>query len=224
MFPWEPEGRYCHWLCTAIAPFWFSMEHLWAAIMPFWLSTDDMALKRHSTLVMLTWLCVCLCAWDMCRRSGNLKWIWWAIMVLTNRCLFGNMPKLWLVSVPSRGERFLSYLFISMKVTNYYICLFVCLQVCLFVYSLNYLDPFRYIINNSLSFFLCLHLKLLFLSFSFYQRKISWLKTINHQSYQTSTWNISSPFSRSAHAARALHENGDDLVVYYHIYCYIKYE
>ena len=26
------EGRYCHWLCTAIAPFWFSTEHLWAAI------------------------------------------------------------------------------------------------------------------------------------------------------------------------------------------------
>ena len=39
---WEPEGRYCHWLCTAIAPFWFSTEHLWAAIMPFWLSTDNL--------------------------------------------------------------------------------------------------------------------------------------------------------------------------------------
>ena len=38
---WEPEGRYCHRLCTAIATFWFSMEHLWAAITPFWLSTDD---------------------------------------------------------------------------------------------------------------------------------------------------------------------------------------
>ena len=52
---WEPEGRYCssnlsrweperRYRCTksiAIAPFWFSMEHLWTAIMPFWLSTDD---------------------------------------------------------------------------------------------------------------------------------------------------------------------------------------
>ena len=25
----------------AIAPFWFSTEHLWSAITPFWLSTDD---------------------------------------------------------------------------------------------------------------------------------------------------------------------------------------
>ena len=24
MFRWEPEGRYCHWLCTAIAPFWLT--------------------------------------------------------------------------------------------------------------------------------------------------------------------------------------------------------
>ena len=29
MFRWEPEGRYHHRLCTAIAPFWFSTEHLW---------------------------------------------------------------------------------------------------------------------------------------------------------------------------------------------------
>ena len=32
MFHWEPEGRYRHTPCTAIAPFWFSMEHLWIAI------------------------------------------------------------------------------------------------------------------------------------------------------------------------------------------------
>ena len=41
MFHWEPEGRYCHKLCQAIAPFWFSMEYRWTALMPFWLSTDD---------------------------------------------------------------------------------------------------------------------------------------------------------------------------------------
>ena len=38
---WEPEGRYCQWLCTAIAPFWFSKEHHWVLIMPFWLSAYD---------------------------------------------------------------------------------------------------------------------------------------------------------------------------------------
>ena len=49
---WEPEGRYCRFKdrsvenqkgaitvqqCMAIAPFWFSTEHLWSAITPFWL-------------------------------------------------------------------------------------------------------------------------------------------------------------------------------------------
>ena len=29
-------------MCVAIAPSWFSTEHLWTALMPFWLSTDDM--------------------------------------------------------------------------------------------------------------------------------------------------------------------------------------
>ena len=29
MFRWEPEGRYRHRLCTMIALFWFSTEHLW---------------------------------------------------------------------------------------------------------------------------------------------------------------------------------------------------
>ena len=38
MFRWEPEGRYHHRLCTAIAPFWFSTEHVWLVIAPFWLS------------------------------------------------------------------------------------------------------------------------------------------------------------------------------------------
>ena len=41
MFHWEPEGCYHHRLCTAIVPFWFSMEHLWISMAPFWLSTDD---------------------------------------------------------------------------------------------------------------------------------------------------------------------------------------
>ena len=45
MFCWEPEGHYHHWLYTAIAPFWFSTEHIWTALMPFWLSTDNMQFK-----------------------------------------------------------------------------------------------------------------------------------------------------------------------------------
>ena len=32
MFRSEPEGRYRHRLCTAIAPFWFSTEHLWTSL------------------------------------------------------------------------------------------------------------------------------------------------------------------------------------------------
>ena len=40
MFRWEPEGRYRCTKSMAIAPFWFSTEHLWSAITPFWLSTD----------------------------------------------------------------------------------------------------------------------------------------------------------------------------------------
>ena len=46
---WEQEGHYCHILCTAIVPFWFSMEHLWAVITPFWLSTDDMYIALSTT-------------------------------------------------------------------------------------------------------------------------------------------------------------------------------
>ena len=42
MFRWEPEGRYCCTKSIAIAPFWFSTEHLWSAIAPFWLSADDL--------------------------------------------------------------------------------------------------------------------------------------------------------------------------------------
>ena len=43
MFHWEPEGCYHCTKSMAIAPFWFSMEHLWNAITPFWLSTDNVA-------------------------------------------------------------------------------------------------------------------------------------------------------------------------------------
>ena len=41
---------YHHRLCTAIAPFWFSTEHLWAAITPFWLSNDDMICNYASCM------------------------------------------------------------------------------------------------------------------------------------------------------------------------------
>ena len=39
MFHWKPEGCHRRWIIIAIAPFWFSTEHLWTVIMPFWLST-----------------------------------------------------------------------------------------------------------------------------------------------------------------------------------------
>ena len=52
MFCWEPEGPYrsiaIDFLNTAIAPFWFSMEHLWTLIAPFWLSTDNMIVLRNN--------------------------------------------------------------------------------------------------------------------------------------------------------------------------------
>ena len=44
------------WLCTAIAPLWFSTEHLWAAIMPFWLSIDELCfiILGHYSLLIQT--------------------------------------------------------------------------------------------------------------------------------------------------------------------------
>ena len=47
---WEPEGRYRCTKSMAIAPFWFSTEHIWSSIVPFWLSADDIihALVRES--------------------------------------------------------------------------------------------------------------------------------------------------------------------------------
>ena len=48
---WEPEGCYCCTKSMVIAPFWFSMEHLWIMIAPFWLSTDDILLSLSSALI-----------------------------------------------------------------------------------------------------------------------------------------------------------------------------
>ena len=48
---WEPEGCYCCTKSMVIAPFWFSMEHLWIMIAPFWLSTDDILLSMSSALI-----------------------------------------------------------------------------------------------------------------------------------------------------------------------------
>ena len=44
---------YCHRLCTAIAPFWFSTEHLWTVITPFWLLTDDIMRGHKSQTLTL---------------------------------------------------------------------------------------------------------------------------------------------------------------------------
>ena len=42
LLSWEPEGHYCQRLCTATAPFWFSMEHCWTVLnwQFSWLSAD----------------------------------------------------------------------------------------------------------------------------------------------------------------------------------------
>ena len=42
MFRWEPKGHYRPRLCTAIAPFWFSTNHLYPVLTPFSLSTDEL--------------------------------------------------------------------------------------------------------------------------------------------------------------------------------------
>ena len=39
-------------LCTAIAPFWFSTEHLWILIVLLWLSTEDMPGKISAFCVI----------------------------------------------------------------------------------------------------------------------------------------------------------------------------
>ena len=51
MFHWEPEGRYRCTKSMAIAPFWFSVEHLWILVVPFWLSTDGLWLS-----LLIQWL------------------------------------------------------------------------------------------------------------------------------------------------------------------------
>ena len=53
MFRLESDGHYRSRLCTAIPPFWFSMEHHWIVIAPFWLSNDDI-LFRISPLSIKT--------------------------------------------------------------------------------------------------------------------------------------------------------------------------
>ena len=58
MFRWEPEGCYRCIKSMAIAPLWFSTEHLWSAITPFSLSTDDVELR--SILWKLGALAACL--------------------------------------------------------------------------------------------------------------------------------------------------------------------
>ena len=52
MFCWDPEGRYRHRHCTAIAPFWFSMEHCWILILRHWLNLNSRL--KHSSSHLLT--------------------------------------------------------------------------------------------------------------------------------------------------------------------------
>ena len=63
-----------HRLGTAIAPFWFSMEHCWIVITSFWLSSDDlfMSMKwgRYLGWVRCRWppFLTRLLRWGHCRR------------------------------------------------------------------------------------------------------------------------------------------------------------
>ena len=63
MFHWEPEGRYRHRHCTAIAPFWFSTEHLWIVIATFLLSTDSKFMVLCRSVISKT----------MISHSSNVK-------------------------------------------------------------------------------------------------------------------------------------------------------
>ena len=77
MFHCEPEGRFCHWLCTAIAPFWFSTEHLWILIAPFWLSTADVCptprMDEYQTSKKLTIL-ICNSLLCTARPAQQTNW------------------------------------------------------------------------------------------------------------------------------------------------------
>ena len=53
MFHWEPEGHYCHWLCTAIAPFWFSMKHQWIVIRPCNLALNWCVLYQNNNRFLI---------------------------------------------------------------------------------------------------------------------------------------------------------------------------
>ena len=106
---WEPEGRYCsskmfrwepegHYFCTksmAIAPFWFSTEHLWSALAPFWLSADEISVISYYFLT-LSQASEC----KSCTKFGQVEelmgrdnaeqapmddWIWYAVTKWTKR-------------------------------------------------------------------------------------------------------------------------------------------
>ena len=49
------KGRYRHTLCTAIVPFWFSMEHLSTALMPFWFSMEHLFNSVNALLALSRW-------------------------------------------------------------------------------------------------------------------------------------------------------------------------
>ena len=57
VFCWEPKGRYCHRLCTAIAPFWFSTKHLSILIGPcqYW-EPEGRYRHRLSTAIVPFWV------------------------------------------------------------------------------------------------------------------------------------------------------------------------
>ena len=67
---WGPQGRYCHRLCTAIAPFWFSTEHLWTVLIPFWLSTDIMWIADGGVVKIIVVRAYLLIPWYLLASYG----------------------------------------------------------------------------------------------------------------------------------------------------------
>ena len=96
MFRWEPEGRYCCTKSMAIAPFWFSTEHLWAAITPFWLSADDMnshiALKEFYFVlnyvnILSQVMALLFFSWKMCSSVYHGLYIFRPSFMRTTCCV-----------------------------------------------------------------------------------------------------------------------------------------
>ena len=144
---WEPEGRYCHRLCTAIAPFWFSTEHLSIGITPFWLSTDDMHIfvctHAHGPYWnKVVWWKICIYILvdfffdKMLKKVECLGWAWSSIV------RYGHQfPHMKMFSfIPNKFQNIVISLSVSLRALLYFISSFRrihlrSLGVCFYVHA-----------------------------------------------------------------------------------------